>query len=109
MGKEDISLRALVQDSNGAVRQVISSDPNAIGYISLGLVNEQVKALRIRGSSPIWRTFTTASIRWSGLFCLSLVENRLEKQKSFIDFVLSPQAQKLLLKEGLVPIIEKLG
>jgi ABC-type phosphate transport system substrate-binding protein len=29
--------------------------------------------------------------------------------KSFLDFVLSPKAQKLLLKEGLVPIIEKLG
>jgi len=53
MGKEDISLGALVQDSNGAVRQVISSDPNAIGYISLGLVNEQVKALRISGVDPI--------------------------------------------------------
>ena len=52
MGKEDISLEALVQDSNGAIRQVVASDPNAIGYISLGLVNEQVKALKISGVEP---------------------------------------------------------
>ena len=52
MGKEDISLGALVQDSNGAVRQVISSDASAIGYISLGLVNEQVKAVNISGVEP---------------------------------------------------------
>jgi phosphate transport system substrate-binding protein len=29
--------------------------------------------------------------------------------KSFLEFVLSPSAQKLLLKEGLVPVVEKLG
>src|SRR5512135_3025264 len=52
MDKGDISLGALVQDSNGAVRQVISSDPNAIGYISLGLVNDRVKALNISGVQP---------------------------------------------------------
>ena len=52
MGKEEISLGSLVQDSNGAVRQVVSSDPNAIGYISLGLVNHQVKALKISGVEP---------------------------------------------------------
>ena len=52
MGNVDISLGALVQDSNGAVRQVISSDPNAVGYISLGLVNDQVKALSISGVEP---------------------------------------------------------
>src|SRR4030042_546438 len=45
MGKEEIALEALVQDSNGAIRQVGKGDPNAIGYISLGLCNEKVKAL----------------------------------------------------------------
>ena len=52
MEKEEISLDALVQDSNGAIRQVVSNDPNAIGYISLGLVNEKVKALKISGVEP---------------------------------------------------------
>ena len=46
MGKEDISLEALVQDSNGAVRQVVASDPSAIGYISLGLVNEAGQGIK---------------------------------------------------------------
>jgi len=31
MGKTEISLAALVQDSNGAIRQVVADDPNAIG------------------------------------------------------------------------------
>ncbi len=49
MGEKEISLGALVQDSNGAIRQVVADDPNAIGYISLGLVNDRVKALQIDG------------------------------------------------------------
>jgi len=36
MGKTEINPRAMVQDSNGAVRQLVGDDPDAIGYISLG-------------------------------------------------------------------------
>jgi phosphate transport system substrate-binding protein len=109
MGKEDISLGALVQDSNGAVRQVISSDPNAIGYISLGLVNEQVKALRISGVDPNLTNVYNGRYTLVRPFLFIFSGKPAGEAKSFIDFVLSPQAQKLLLKEGLVPIIEKLG
>lgn len=52
MGEDEIALEALVQDSNGAIRKVVAGDPNAIGYISLGLVNEKVRALKISGVEP---------------------------------------------------------
>src|SRR5207253_112974 len=44
-----IGASALVQDSTGAVREMVHSDPSAIGYISLGQVNDQVKALKLAG------------------------------------------------------------
>jgi phosphate transport system substrate-binding protein len=109
MGKEDISLGALVQDSNGAVRQVISSDPNAIGYISLGLVNDQVKALRISGVEPNLNNVYNGKYTLVRPFLFVFSGEPAGEAKSFLEFVLSPQAQKLLLKEGLVPVLEKLG
>jgi phosphate transport system substrate-binding protein len=109
MGKEDISLGALVQDSNGAVRQVISSDPNAIGFISLGLVNDQVKALRISGVEPNLKNVYNGKYTFVRPFLFVLRGEPAGEAKSFLEFVLSPQAQKLLLKEGLVPVLEKLG
>jgi len=109
MGKEDISLGALVQDSNGAVRQVISSDPNAIGYISLGLVNEQVKALRITGVQPNLENVNNGRYTLVRPFLFVFSGEPAGEAKSFLEFVLSPSAQKLLLKEGLVPVVEKLG
>ena len=45
---EDRRPAALVQDSTGAVREMVHGDPAAIGYISLGQVNDQVKALQAR-------------------------------------------------------------
>ena len=108
MGKEDINLGALVQDSNGAVRQVIASDPHAIGYISLGLVNDQVKALKISGVKPNLANVDDGQYRLVRPFLFIFNEEPAGDAKSFLEFVLSPPAQKLLLKEGLVPIIQTL-
>ena len=49
MGKKEIAPRALVQDSNGAVREIVASDPDALGYISLGLVDRRVRAVAVDG------------------------------------------------------------
>jgi phosphate transport system substrate-binding protein len=108
MGKEDISLGALVQDSNGAVRQVIASDPSAIGYMSLGLVNDQVRAVKISGVEPNLNNVHNGKYTLVRPFLFVFSGEPMGEAKSFLDFVLSPSAQKLLLKEGLVPIFQKL-
>jgi phosphate transport system substrate-binding protein len=109
MGKEDISLEALVQDSNGAVRQVVASNPNAIGYISLGLVNDQVKALKISGVEPNLADIENGKYKLVRPFLFIFNEEPAGEVKSFLEFVLSPLAQKLLLKEGLVPVLPKIA
>jgi phosphate transport system substrate-binding protein len=108
MKKEDISLGALVQDSNGAVRQVIATDPNAIGYISLGLVNDQVKAVKISGVEPNLENVYNGKYTLVRPFLFVFNGEPAGAAKSFLDFVLSPPAQRLLLKEGLVPVLQKL-
>jgi len=108
MRKEDISLGALVQDSNGAVRQVIATDPNAIGYISLGLVNDEVKALKLSGVEPNLINVYDGRYTLVRPFLFVSDGEPVGEAKSFSDFVLSPPAQKLLLKEGLVPVLQKL-
>jgi len=107
MGKEDISLGALVQDSNGAVRQVTANDASAIGYISLGLVNDQVKAVRISGVEPDLANVNNGKYTLVRPFLFLFNGEPVGEAKSFLDFVLSPSAQKLLLKEGLVPVAQK--
>jgi len=109
MGKEDIDLGALVQDSNGAVRQVVGSNHDAIGYISLGLVNDQVKALKISGVDPNLTDIDRGKYTLVRPFLFVFKEEPKGEAKSFLEFVLSPSAQEVLLKEGLVPVLPNIS
>src|SRR6266511_3374493 len=52
MKGKSLTTRVLRQGSNGAIRQIVAEDPNAIGYISLGIIDQTVKALAIDGVEP---------------------------------------------------------
>jgi len=109
MDKEEISLDSLVQNTNGAIRQVVSNDPNAIGYLSLGLVNDQVKALKISGVEPDLTNIESGRYVLVRPFLFILDGEPTEEVKAFLEFVLSPTAQELLAKEGLVPVTKHSG
>ena len=109
MDKEEISLDSLVQNTNGAIRQVVSNDPNVIGYLSLGLVNDQVKALKISGVEPDLTNIESGRYVLVRPFLFILDGEPTGEVKAFLEFVLSPSAQKLLAKEGLVPVTKLSG
>lgn len=102
MHKTQIVPEAIVQDSNGSVRAVIADFPMGIGYVSLGLVDETVKALRIDGVVASRDNVKNKSYRLVRPF-LFLVKGEPQAQaKQFIDFVLSERGQKLLEEESLI-------
>ncbi len=107
MGEEEISLEALVQDSNGAIRQVVAGDPNAVGYISLGLVNEKVRSLNISGVEPSVKNIESGRYHLVRPFLFIFNSEPAGEAKAFLDFVMSPEAQRLLSKEGLISILSK--
>jgi phosphate transport system substrate-binding protein len=108
MGKDEISLESLVQDSNGAVRQVVASNPGAIGYLSLGLVNDQVKALRVAGVEPNLTEIQKGTYTLVRPFLFVFNQEPEGEARSFVEFVLSLGPQRLLQKEGLVPVFSGL-
>jgi phosphate transport system substrate-binding protein len=94
MGKKEISLGALVQDSNGAIRQVVSDDRNAIGYISLGLVNDRVKAVKIEGIEPSVENIREQRYKIVRPFLFVFKSEPKGKAKEFLDYILSPAGQE---------------
>jgi phosphate transport system substrate-binding protein len=109
MGKMEISLAALVQDSNGAIRQVVADDPNAIGYISLGLVNERVKALQIDGVEANVENIKKRRYQFVRPFLFVFKTQPQGMAKNFLYYILSPEGQKLLVQEGLVSVTTLTG
>lgn len=109
MGDTEITPKAIVQDSNGAVRQLVADDPNAIGFISLGLVNDKVKALHLDGIEASRENIMNGSYSLARPFLFVTNGEPSGLAKKFIDFTLSLEGQKLLSDEGLIPIAEGTG
>jgi len=104
---------ALVQDSNGAVREIVASDPDAIGYISFGLVDQRVRPLTLDGVAPSEETIKQGRYPVVRRFLFLLRHptaqaaptRQQEAMTRFLNFVLGPAGQKVLVDEGLVSIL----
>ena len=107
--KEDMTTQdAIVQNSTNGVMQTVSQDANAIGYISLGSLNDTVKAVKIEGVEATEENIVNGTYKISRPFNLAYKEAELnDLAKDFLKFCLSEDAQKLTLDEGYVPIQDK--
>ena len=106
MEERRITPRAIVQDSNGAVRQLVADDPNSIGFISLGLVDigeRPVKALRINGVAATRNNVLNGDYELFRSFLFVSLEEPTGSAMLFIEFIRSPEGQKIMAEEGLIP------
>jgi phosphate transport system substrate-binding protein len=104
MSKTRIFKGAIVQDSNGTVREIVTNDPNAIGYISMGLVNDKVKALSLDGITATGENITTKKYSLVRPFLFVTKDTPTGEVENFIDFVLSQEGQGLIREEGLISV-----
>ena len=102
MGKTQIAATAIVQDSNGAVRQVVASDPDAIGFLSLGLVDKSVKAVELEGVEATRENVLNGSYGLSRPFLFVSKEQPTGQAEQFVEFTLSAEGRKILDAEGLI-------
>jgi len=104
MGKTRIYRGAITEDSNGTVREIIAHDPYSVGFISLGLVNQQVRALELDGAVGNEANIRNGSYKLVRPFLFVSVGEPAGLAKEFVDFVLSAEGQALVKKEGLLPV-----
>jgi phosphate transport system substrate-binding protein len=102
MDATEIMARALVQDSNGAVRQLVGDDPASIGYISLGLVDKNVKAVELNGIVANREHVLDGSYGLSRPFLFVTLAEPAGLVKEFVDFTLSEKGRNILNAEGLI-------
>jgi phosphate transport system substrate-binding protein len=107
MKKDRIFPGAVVEDSNGTVREIVANDPNSIGYISLGLLNERVRALRLDGVEANRANIDAKRYTLVRPFLFVTSGPSKPEARDFIAFVLSDEGQKLIAQEGLIPIAQK--
>lgn len=104
--KEDkTTVDAVVQNSTNGVMTSVAQDPNAIGYISLGSLNDTVKPVKVEGVEATEENIVNGSYKISRPFNLAYKEDKLNDiSKDFLAYCLSTEAQEIVKEEGYVPL-----
>ncbi|AMB99423.1 phosphate ABC transporter substrate-binding protein [Aerococcus urinaehominis] len=95
---------ATIQNGTDQVITAVSEDPNAIGYISLGSLNDSVKALQVEGVAPSEEAVADGSYKIARPFNIVYKDNLEGAAKDFHDFIFSAEGQQIALDEGYVPV-----
>jgi len=102
--KEEITDHAIIQDSNGKTRTTVAGNKYAIGFLSLGYVDSDIRAVSLDGTEP-----TVENIR-SGDYAISRTLWMLTKgapdadEQAFLDFVLSGAGQGIVSEVHFIPV-----
>lgn len=105
MKKERVFPGALLQASNGSVSQAVAKNKHAVGYIGLGYLNKDVKAITVNGvtgsaESTLDGTFPISRPLY--MFTPGWPEKEVSK---FINYTVHPEkGQKLVREIGFVPL-----
>ena len=110
LGNHEYTSAALLAPATGAIVQSVSQTDGAIGYIGMAYLTEGVKALDVAAAAgqPFVKASSTTALDGSYPISRALYyyTNGTPKGavKDFMDFVLSPEGQKLIEDTGYVPI-----
>ncbi|MCM8769845.1 MAG: phosphate ABC transporter substrate-binding protein [Candidatus Omnitrophica bacterium] len=95
---------ALLQASNQAVASTVAKTPGAIGYVGLGYLGKEVKALPINSVLPSVETVLSGKYPISRPLFMYTNGTPTGNIKNFLDFVKSAEGQKLVEQDGFVPL-----
>lgn len=107
LDKQPFDPTAAVLPGTGQVRAVVSDSAGAVGYISLGFVTDEVKALEIDGVEPTAETVASKRYPVSRVLHLFTKGEPSGLAKRYIDHLLSPAVQdEVVRKAGFIAITE---
>jgi phosphate transport system substrate-binding protein len=95
---------AQMQASSGAVVQAVSKNRYAISYVGIGYLNKSVKALTVNGVQASAKTALSKEYPIARPLYMYTNGQPIGVVADFIKFVLSPAGQKLVAKEGFIPL-----
>ena len=95
---------AIEFDGTGGVRAAVAGNVNAIGYISLGSINTEVKTLEVNGVKASSENVINGKYAVARPFLVLYRENRINPAtREFLGWVLSGEAQAIVAK-NYVPV-----
>ena len=91
--------RAEISNSTSVVMSTVAGNANAIGYISLGSLNDSVKAVNVDGVEATVDNIKSGSYKVSRPFNIATKDDLSDLAKDFINFILSTDGQAIVAED----------
>jgi len=98
---------ATVVNSTSVVMTTVAGNKNSIGYISLGSLNDTVKAVKVDGVEPTVENIKNNTYKVFRPFNIATRDDISELAQDFISFILSSDGQKVVEENGYIAASEK--
>jgi len=104
LGKGAITPKANFVVSNGAMKTAVANDPHAIGYVSVGHIDETVAPVALNNVIPSLESVRNGEYPVArGLYSNTREEPTCLTQK-FINYLFSKEGQALVAEKGFIPV-----
>lgn len=94
---------AVIANSTDVVLTQVSGNNSAIGYISLGSLNDTVKALKVDGAEASVENIKSGSYTVARPFNIAVKEGLSAQAQDFIDFIMSTEGQNVVKENKYIP------
>lgn len=98
-------IEAIIQNGTEGVLSTVSGDANAIGYVSLGSLNDTVRGIPVDGVEPTNETVQDGSFPIARNFNIAWGGDLEAVAQDFVDFILSAEGQAIAVEEGYVEFV----
>ena len=103
--KDNTVSTAEVTNSTSVMMTTVAGDENAIGYFSLGSLDDSVKAVKVDGVEPTVEDIKNGSYKVARPFEICIPKDGTsEVAQDFIDYMLSDDGQKIISDEGYISV-----
>ena len=103
--KEDMTTPdAGVTNSTEVMLSTVAGNPQAIGYVSLGSLNDTVKAVQIEGVDATAENVANGTYTVSRPFNIATLDTLSDSAKDFIGYILSAEGQAVIEENGYIAI-----
>ena len=93
---------ASVTNSTSVMMTTVAGDENAIGYISLGSLNDTVKAVKIDGAEATAENVANDTYKVSRPFNIVTGEKVSEAAQDFVNYIMSEEGQQIVEDNGYI-------
>lgn len=96
------TLDASITNSTSVMMTTVSGDENAIGYISLGSLNDTVKAVKIDGAEASAENVANDTYKVSRPFNIVTGKEASDAAKDFVSYIMSAEGQQIVEDNGYI-------